>query len=96
MNWLFALALWQMNIMTHSVAEFQDYQLSPDDELPLYTADSSVDMFWADMAKKKTFAGAMRFTHLAHLMTTLSVIAHSNADSERVFFMCHKIDTDAR
>ncbi|KAK2166898.1 hypothetical protein NP493_1299g00004 [Ridgeia piscesae] len=78
------------------VAEFQDYQLSADDELPLYTADSRVDTFWADMAKKKTFAGAMRFTHLAHLITTLSVIAHSNAHSERVFSMCHKINTDAR
>ncbi|KAK2187492.1 hypothetical protein NP493_163g01049 [Ridgeia piscesae] len=78
------------------VAEFQDYQLSPDDELPLYTSDSRVDTFWAEMAKQKTFAGGMRFPHLAHLMTTLSVIAHSNADSERVFSICRKIDTDAR
>ena len=78
------------------VAEFQDYQLYPDDELPLYTSDSRVDTFWAEMAKQKTFAGGMRFPHLAHLMTTLSVIAHSNADSERVFSMCRKIDTDAR
>ena len=29
-------------------------------------------------------------------MTTLSVIAHSNADSERVFSMVRKIDTDSR
>jgi len=42
------------------------------------------DTFWAEMAKK-TFAGGMCFPHLAHLMTTLSVITHSNADSERVF-----------
>jgi len=78
------------------VAEFQDYQLTPDCELPLSSADSRVDMFWAEMAKKKTFAGGMRFPHLAHLMTTLSVIAHSNDDSERVFSMCRKVDTDAR
>ena len=27
---------------------------------------------------------------------SLSVIAHSNTDSERVFSMCRKIDTDSR
>ena len=78
------------------VAEFQDYQLSPDDELPLYTADSRVDTFWAEMAKKKPFAGGVCFPHLAHVMTTLSVIAQSNVDSERVLSMCRKIDTEAR
>ena len=78
------------------VAEFQDYQLSPEDELPVYTAHSRVDTFWAEMGKKKTFAGGVRFPHLARVMTTMSVIAHSNADSERVFSMCRKIDTDAR
>ena len=40
--------------------------------------------------------GAVRFPLLARLMTTLSVIAHSNAGSERVFSMCRKIDTDSR
>ena len=77
------------------VAEFQDYQLTPDDELPLYSADNRVNTFWAEMAKK-TFAGGMRFPHLAHLMTALSLIAHSNAASERVFFMYCKIVTDIR
>jgi len=77
------------------VAEFQNYQLSPDDELPLYSADSRVDTFWEEMTKKKkTFAGGIRFQHLAHLMTTLSVIAHSNSDSECVISMCRKIDTN--
>jgi len=42
------------------------------------------------------FAGGMRFPRLAHLMTILTEMAHSNADSERVFSMCCKIDTDAR
>ena len=56
------------------IAEFQDYQLTPDDEMPLYSADSRVDTFWAEMAKKKTLRGEMRFPHLAQLMTTLSVI----------------------
>jgi len=77
------------------VAEFQDHELIPDDELPLYSSDSRVNTFWAEMAKKK-FAGGMRFPNLAHLMTTLSVIADSNADSEHVFYICRKIDTDAR
>ena len=60
--------------------------LPADDELSLYSADSHVNTFWAEMAKKnfkKTFVGGMRFPHLAHRITTLSVIPHSNADSER-------------
>ena len=40
--------------------------------------------------------GAVRFLLLACLMTTLSVIAHSNAGSERMFLMCRNIDTDSR
>ena len=40
--------------------------------------------------------GAERFPLLARLMTTLSVITHSNAGNERVFSMCRKIDTDSR
>ena len=45
---------------------------------------------------KKTFADGVCFPHLAHLMTTLPMVAHSNADSERVFSICRKFDTDAR
>jgi len=71
------------------IAEFQDYLL-------MNTADSRVDTFWVQMARKKTFTGGMRFPYLADLMTTMSVIANNNPDSERVFSMCHKIDTDAR
>ena len=78
------------------VAEFQDYLLTSDDKLLFYFADSRVDTFWGEMAKKKTFSGGMHFPHLAQLTTTLSVIPHGNADSERVFSMCLKIDTDAR
>ena len=37
----------------------------------------------------------MHFQYLTHFMKTLSVIAHSNAGSERVFSVCRKIDTDA-
>ena len=80
----------------HLVEEFQDYQLSPDDDLPAVTSDSRVDTFWAEMGRKKTFVGAVRFPLLTRVMTTLSVIAHSNADSERVFSMVRKIDTDSR
>ena len=36
------------------------------------------------MGRNKTFVGAVRFPLLTRVMTTLSVIAHSNADSERV------------
>ena len=82
--------------MKHLVKEFQDYQLSPDDDLPAVTCDSRIDTFWAEMGREKTFVGAARFPLLTPVMLTLSVIAHSNADSERVFSMIRKIDTDSR
>ena len=34
---------------------FQDYQLSPDDDLPAVKSDSRVDTFWAEMDRKKIF-----------------------------------------
>ena len=80
----------------HLVEEIQDYQLSPDDDLPAVTSDSRVDTFWAEMGRKKTFVGAVRFPLLTRVMTTLSVIAHRNTDCDRVFSMVRKIDTDSR
>ena len=76
--------------------EFQDYQLCADGDLPPFNKETRIDLFWSDVGKLKTFTGATRFPHFAHLMTSLSVIAHSNAESERVFSMCRKIDTDSR
>ncbi|KAK2141929.1 hypothetical protein LSH36_1015g00014 [Paralvinella palmiformis] len=73
----------------HLVEEFQD-------DLPAFTSDSRVDTLWAEMGRKKIFVGAVWFPLLTHVMTTPSVIAHSNADSERVFSMVRKIDTDSR
>ena len=63
---------------------FFQHQLSPDDNLPAVTCDSHV-----------AFVGAVRFPLLTRVMTMLSVIAHSNADSERVFSVVQKIDTDS-
>ena len=48
------------------------------------------------MGRKKTFVGAVRFPLLTRVMTALSVIAHNNTVSERVFSMVRKIDTDSR
>jgi len=45
------------------VDEFQGYQLTSEDEPPLYSADSRVDTSWSKMAKKKTVAGGMCFPH---------------------------------
>ena len=53
------------------VVEFQHYQLTPDDELLLYSVDKRVNTFRAEMTKKKIFAGGMCFPNLVHLMTTL-------------------------
>jgi len=80
----------------HLLEEFQEYQLSPDDDLPAVTSESRVDTFWAEMGRKKTFVVAVRFPLLTRVMTTLSVIAHSSADSKRLFSMVRKIDTDSR
>ena len=77
-------------------AEFLDYQLSGESEFPAYTTDISTDNLWAQIGKLKTFSGEPRFPLLGRLRTTLSVIAHSNADSEWVFSLCRKIDTDSR
>ena len=67
-----------MNTMSHS----SFYQMTSEDELLFYSTDSRVDNFWAEMAKKKTFAGGMFILHLAHLMTTQSVITHSNVPQD--------------
>jgi len=80
----------------HLVEDFQDYQLSPDDVLPAVTSDSRVDMSWAEMGRNKTFVGAVRFPLLTRVLTTLPVIAHNNANSERVFSMVRKIDVGSR
>ena len=78
------------------VEQLQGYQLSPDDDLPPVTSDSRVDTFCVETGRKKTFVGAVRFPLLTRVMTKLSVIAHSNADSECVFSMVRKIVTDSR
>ena len=70
--------------------------MSPDNDLSAVMRDSRVDMFWAEMSRKKTFVEAVRFPLLTRVMTTLSVITHSNADGERVFSMVRKIDKDSR
>ena len=80
--------------------EFVDYQLCEDSELPKYDIKdpqfNSVDQFWGAMSALKTATGAIRFPLLSTVMTTLSALAHSNADSERVFSMCRKIHTEQR
>ena len=71
--------------------------MSPDKYLSAVTSGSRVDTFWAEMGRNKTFLGAVRFPLLTRVMTTtLSVIAHSNSDSERVFSMVRNMDTDSR
>jgi len=69
--------------------------LSPDDDMPAITSDNRVDTFWAEMGRK-TVVRVVRFPLLTRVMTTLSVIAHRNTDSDRVFSMVRKIDTDSR
>ena len=48
--------------------------------------DPQVDKFWSFMGRKK-MAGERIFSNLAALMESLLCIPHSNASSERTFFM---------
>ena len=55
-----------------------------------------VDGFWAAMAQLKTGVGCLRFDYLCSVMLPLLCLPNSNADSERVFSMVKKIQTDCR
>ena len=77
--------------------EFTDYQLCEESELPKFELlKTRTDEFWGSVSRTTTSTGSLRFPLLGKTMCTLSAIAHSNADSERVFSMCRKINTDQR
>ena len=77
--------------------EWLDYQLRPSTDLPTYTpGDTRIDSFWGDMSRSKAGTGQPRFGTLCAVVLPLLSLPNSNADSERVFSMAKKIDTDSR
>ena len=83
-NWLFALVSWRMNITRQSSLSFRttSWILTMNCRSTLLTRSG----------QRWQRGRHLLSTFIAHLMKTLSVIAHSKADSERVFSMCRKID----
>ena len=71
-------------------AEFMEFAMATDAELP------PMDAFWAAMATRTTAGGDHPFATLSAVMKVYLLMPHSNADSERVFSMVNKIDTEHR
>jgi len=66
-------------------------------ELPTYTSESDIELFWGEMAKIfDIFVQKKRFNVLCKVAKTLLVLPNSNADSERVFSLVKKIHTEFR
>lgn len=101
MIWRFALCvvptsvLLQGDCMILRDTQFLEYQLTPEDELPL--TESGIDTFWGLMADhKEPFTDKLSFRVLSKLAKACCVIPVSNADPERIFSMLKKIQTDMR
>jgi hypothetical protein len=71
--------------------QFDEYQTTHISELPTYTSESDIELFWGEMAKLfDIFVQKKRFNVLCKVAKTLLVLPNSNADSERVFFFVKK------
>ena len=77
--------------------EVLDYQLSPDDDLPLFQPDTPLDNYWLSV-EQLTIPGTTnkRFTQLPKLALAALTLPHSNAAAERSFSMLKKIQADTR
>ncbi|KAI0234615.1 hypothetical protein LSAT2_015042 [Lamellibrachia satsuma] len=74
-------------------AESMEFAMATDAELP--PMDGGLDAFWAAMATRTTAGGDHPFVTLSAVKVYL-LMPHSNPDSERVFSMVNKIDTEHR
>ena len=75
-------------------AEFMEFAMATDTELP--PMDGGLDAFWAAMATRTTAGEDHPFATLSAVMKVYLLMPHSNADSELVFSMVNKIDTEHR
>ena len=79
------------------IDQYQDYQLSPMDDLAKYDKEKTrFDTFWLAMEKVKLPSGKQRFSILAKVALCALSLPHSNADTERSFSMLRKIQQDSR
>ena len=77
--------------------EYQDYQLSPTDDLPEYDKETTrFDTFWLAMEKQQFRSGKHRFGLLSKIALSALSLPHSNADAERSFSILRKIQQDSR
>ncbi|XP_045208611.2 uncharacterized protein LOC123560483 [Mercenaria mercenaria] len=77
--------------------EYMDYQLSPSTELPTFKyGETALEDFWFSLAEYKLPTGSRRFKLLPELAFVVLTLPHSNAETERCFSTCRKIQTDSR
>ncbi|KAL5005198.1 hypothetical protein ScPMuIL_018654 [Solemya velum] len=76
--------------------QYQDYQLSPMEELPSLPPDCCLDAFWIQMEEVTLADRRKRFPLLSQLSLIALSLPHSNADTERSFSILEKIQTDMR
>lgn len=67
-----------------------------DDSLPPYTAGDRLDMYWGNVAKMRDATGKVCFEQLCKLTKAQLTIPCSNAGSEIILSMMHKVSTDFR
>ena len=77
--------------------EVQDHILTPLSDLPKYDpATSTLNQFWHAVSQMKLPSGSLQFQQLYQLNRVLLTLPHSNTDTEHVFSMLKKIQTDSR
>ena len=77
--------------------EASDYILTPLCDLPTFDPDTTtLNQFWHTMGNLKLPSGQKQFSHLYQLSKIVLTLPHSNADTERVFSMLKKIQSDSR
>ena len=57
---------------------------------------ATLNQFWHAVSQMKLPSGSLQFQQLYQLSKVLLTLPHSNADTERVFSMLKKIQTDSR
>ena len=77
---------------------FPDFQLASADELPYWTeGEIDVGTFLGEMCDiKELFSKQPRYPNLPKLALACVVLPNSNADSERIFSMLKKNQTEHR
>ena len=77
------------------VDEFDGYLVTPSSHLP--DSSNGVDVFWGTMAEiKNPVTDSYQYKTLSKLAKACCILPTSNADTERMFSILKKIQTDQR